>query len=151
MSFWLDFITDFHSKHSKEKNRILKREIVSEAVDKWISSGGRFLMKCSGGYRFVILPSEQISLAAHYFRNFRSMGMLRRTNAPRNALPDQVSQSNTMDVSAAASAERWHLSQMLARLCLSQMLPSWYLSRMLRLIRGMPRSLDHHVAATFVV
>ena len=86
VSFWLEFISDFYSRYHIEKNRLLKKEIVKEAVCKWTASGGRFLSKRSDGFCVLSDSTDQLSVAAHYFRNYRSMGLSRRQK-PAHAVP----------------------------------------------------------------
>ena len=81
VDFWLEFLSLFHSRYVIEKNRLLKKEIVNEAISKWISSGGRFLSKCSDGYCVLSDRVEQQPVAAYYFRNYRSMGLTRRSSS----------------------------------------------------------------------
>lgn len=66
VDFWLEFISSFHSRYFIEKNRLLKKEIVNEAISKWISSGGRFLSKRSKGYSVLLDRSDQLLVAAYY-------------------------------------------------------------------------------------
>ena len=54
---------------------------MNEAISKWISSGGRFLSKCSDCYCVLSDRAEQQPVAAYYFRNYRSMGLSRRSTS----------------------------------------------------------------------